>query len=203
MIGVGGVTINQTIDYLNGTWIDYNASAIGVTTGTLDAGNLASTYFIDSNEYNVSEVVGAPGMMISVNFTGVNESAVSLWLTMYAFYDGNLNHDFDVEVWNFTGSAWVEDSHIEDMTGYEWVNSTIYGLRIPNDFLSSGEVRVRFDHEAAGNINHDLSIERIRLQAFVPTGLAEAGGGEGGGIGLIMLGLISIPVMFFLVVKKR
>jgi hypothetical protein len=114
-----------------------------------------------------------------------------------------LNHDFDVEVWNFTGSAWVEDSHIEDMTGYEWVNSTIYGLRIPNDFLSSGEVRVRFDHEAAGNINHDLSIERIRLQAFVPTGLAVAGAGEGGAIGIIMLGLISIPVMVFLVVKKR
>jgi hypothetical protein len=206
MIGAGGITVNQTINLLNGTWIDYNLTVIGVTTGTLDSGNLASTQFIDGNMYNVSEVAGVPGMMISANITGVNASAISVWINIYYLYDGNLNHDFDIEVWNFTSGAWIEDSHLVDGIAMGWVNSTIYGLRVPNDFIESGEVRIRLDHESAGNINHDLFIDYFRVQAFVPTGLAVAapGGGVGSGaIGFIILGLISIPVMVFLAVKKR
>ncbi|MHA2054548.1 MAG: hypothetical protein ACW99F_13210, partial [Candidatus Hodarchaeales archaeon] len=55
-----------------------------------------------------------------------------------------------------------------------WINSTIYAIRIPNEFLSGGEVRVRLDHESAGNVNHDLFIDYIRLQAFIPSDVAAA-----------------------------
>ncbi|MHA2344847.1 MAG: hypothetical protein ACXADW_23610, partial [Candidatus Hodarchaeales archaeon] len=137
-------------------------------------GNLASTYFVDGNMFNVSEVVGVPGMQISVNFTLVDPDAESLWVLIYALYDGNLNHDFDIEVWNFTAGAWVEDDHILDGVVLSWINSTIYAIRIPNEFLSGGEVRVRLDHESAGNVNHDLFIDYIRLQAFIPSDVAAA-----------------------------
>ena len=148
----------------------YNLTEIGVTVGTLDSGDLNSTLDIDGDMYNVSELVGAPGMQISGNFSGVDPDAGCLWVVIYAHYDGNLNHDFDIEVWNFTSSAWVEDSHITDGIELAWFNTTIYALRIPNEFLSGGEVRVRLDHEAPGNINHDLFIEYFKLLAEIPAG---------------------------------
>ena len=150
--------------------VTYNLTEIGVTVGTLDAGDLNSTLDIDGDLYTVSELVGAPGMQISGNFSGVDPDAGCLWVVIYAHYDGNLNHDFDIEVWNFTSSAWVEDAHITDGTELTWFNSTIYALRIPNEFLNGGEVRVRLDHEAPGNINHDLFIEYFKLLAEIPAG---------------------------------
>ena len=172
MIGNVSAPIIQNV---TGNWIEYNATAIDATVGTVDSGQLNSTYFIDGNMFNVSEVVGVPGMQISVNFTGVDPDAESLWVLFYGLYDGNLNHDFDMELWNFTAGLWVEDSHIPDMIAFDWINSTIYAVRIPNEFLNGGEVRVRLDHESAGNINHDLVIDYIRLQAFIPSAAAPAG----------------------------
>ncbi len=194
--------IPDTGNLLNGSWVDYNLTEIGVTRGTLDSGNLASTYFIDGDMFNVSEVAMTPGMGISANITGIDENAISLWITIYALYDGNLNHDFDIEVWDFTNSVWVEDSHIEDGVVLGWVNSTIYDLRIPVDFLNAGEVRIRLDHESPGNINHDLFIDYFRVQAFVPTGLAVAGVGVGANWGLLWFFLILICVPILLVLLK-
>ncbi len=206
MIGQGaGPGGNVTINQLNGSWIDYNLTEIGVIRGTLDSGNLASTYFIDGDMFNVSEVAMTPGMGISANVTGIDDNAISLWITIFALYDGNLVHDFDIEVWNFTASAWVEDSHIEDMIVFEWVNSTIYGLRIPNEFLNAGEVRIRLDHESPGNPGHDLFIDYFRVQAFVPTGLAVAGVGAGANWGLLwfLLILICVPIALVLLKESR
>ena len=165
---------NETISEQNvtGSWIEYNLTEFNATVGTVDAGLLSSTFSVDGNTFDVSEVVGVPGMMLSGNFSGVDEDAISLWLLIYAYYDGNLNHDFDIEVWNFEGSVWVEDNHILDGVALEWFNSTIYPIRVPNDFLSNGEVRIRLDHESAGNINHDLFIDLIQLQAFIPSAAA-------------------------------
>lgn len=150
--------------------VTYNLTEIGVTLGTLDAGNLASTFDIDGDMFNVSELAGVPGMTVSGNFSGVSSEASCLWVVIYAHYDGNLNHDFDIELWNFTGSAWVEDSHITDGVELTWFNSTLYALRVPTEFLSGGEVRVRLDHESPGNINHDLFIEYFKLLAELPAG---------------------------------
>ena len=171
---VGG-TIYQDVN-VSSEWVSYNLTEIGVIVGTLDSGDLNSTLDIDGDMFNVSEVVGAPGMLISGNFSGIDPDAECMWIVIYSLYDGNLNHDFDIELWNFTGSAWVEDGPIPDMVAFEWTNSTIYGLRIPNDFLSGGEVRVRLDHEAPGNINHDLFIEYFKLLAEIPAGPAVGAG---------------------------
>lgn len=171
LITTQGIPIVQNV---TGEWIDYNASEIDAIVGTVDAGLLNSTFFVDVDTFDVSEVVGIPGMLISVNFTGIDEAASCLWLNVFYEYDGNLNHDFDIELWDFTASVWVDDSHLIDTVGFVWENSTIYDLRIPNDFLSGGEVKVQFNHEAAGNINHDLFIDYVRLQAFIPSDVAPA-----------------------------
>ena len=92
---------------VSGVWVEYNASAIAATVGTLDAGNLASTLSIDGDRFNVSEVVGVPGIEISVNFTGVDPDAGCIWLVSYHLYDGNLAHDFDIEFWLRLDFGWT------------------------------------------------------------------------------------------------
>lgn len=163
----GGVlTVGQNV---TGEWIEYKASAINASVGIVDGGNLNSTFEIDGDTFNVSEVVGVPGQVISINFTGVDPDAECVWVTIWYLYDGNLNHDFDIEMWNFASSAWVDDGHLVDGVVFDWANSTIYAMRIPNDFLSGGEVRVQLNHESPGNINHDLFIDYIRLIAKIPS----------------------------------
>ena len=170
---IGNASIITEIQNVSGAWIEYDLTEFNASVGTVDAGLLSSTFFIDGVMFNVSEVVGVPGMMLSGNFTDVDDDAISLWVLIYAHYDGNLNHDFDIEVWDFANSVWVEDDHITDVLELTFFNSTIYRLRIPANFLSNGEVRIRLDHESAGNINHDLMIDQIQLQAFIPSAAAE------------------------------
>lgn len=167
--GPPGADVNVT-----GEWVEYRASAINASVGVVDGGDLNSTFEIDGDTFNVSEVVGAPGMLLSVNFTGIDPDAECVWVSIWYLYDGNLNHVFEIEVWNFTSSSWITDGLLVDTAVFEWENSTIYGLRIPNEFLSGGEVRVQLNHETPGNINHDLFIDYIRLIAEIPSDVAPA-----------------------------
>ncbi len=168
---------NVTFQNVTGEWISYNLTSISTLIGTLDSGNLASTLDIDSNEYNVSEVVGNPGFLVSFNWTDVNDSARCLWITMYVLYDGNLVHDIHIELYNHTSLSWIEIGVIDDDIAYEWHNVTTYSLRIPNDFVNgTGSVFGRLNHNVAGNINHDLSIEYLKLLAFIPSSVAVIGG---------------------------
>lgn len=178
-IGTGGITINQTINRLNGTWVHYNLSAIAIVVGVHDAGNVASTYFIDSDEWNCSEVAGIPGYQINFNVTGIDTEAISLYAEIWMYYDGANNHIINVDFWNFTSMAWVTLGQIPDMMGYEWQNHTIWGLHDPDHFLnSSGAIVGRLRHVSNGNINDDISIDSFQILAFVPTGLASAPAAE-------------------------
>ena len=159
---------------VTGEWIEYRATAINASVGIVDEGDLNSTFEIDDDTFNVSEVVGAPGMLISVNFSGIDPDVECVWITIWYLYDGNLNHVFEIEMWNFTSSSWVTDGLLVDTAVFVWANSTIYAMRIPNEFLSGGEVRVQLNHETPGNINHDLFIDYIRLIAKVPSDVVAA-----------------------------
>ena len=164
--GVGNVTLQN----VTGAWVLHNLSSILTLVGTLDSGDLNSTLDIDGDSYTVSEVVGAPGFLISFNWTAVDLDAHCLWIVINAWYDGNLAHDVDVELYNHTSLAWVDLGHIVDGVGFEWFNASIYSLRIPMDFLNGGgEVWGRINHVQAGNINHDLFIEYLKLMAFIPS----------------------------------
>ena len=170
---IGNASIITESQNITGEWIEYNLTQIGVLVGTLDDGNLNSTLDIDGDTYNVSETVGTPAWTISFNWTGIPDSASCIWVEIYYHYDGNLRHDVDVEIWNFTSSSWVFLGHIVDGVDFVWLNVSIYDLRIPNDFVnSSGAVLGRMNHPDPGNINHDLFIEYLKLIAFVPSDVA-------------------------------
>ena len=164
--GVGNVTLQN----VTGAWVLHNLSSILTLRGTLDSGDLNSTLDIDGDSYTVSEVVGAPGFLISFNWTAVDLDAHCLWIVINALYDGNLAHDVDIELYNHTALAWVDIGHILDGVALEWFNVSVYGLRIPLDFLNgAGDVWGRLNHVSAGNINHDLFIEYLKLHAFIPS----------------------------------
>lgn len=164
---------------VTGVWEYFNASEIGVTTGTLDSGGLVNISTVDGTRMNISEVVGVPGMDISFNFTGIPTDASCVWLVLNSLYDGNQAHEFCIDLWNYTGSSWETIGHIPDQTAFEWINSTIYDLRIPADYVNAtGEVRGRLYHLSAGNINHDLSIEFLNIYAEVPSTVTPSVGGE-------------------------
>lgn len=169
ILGIGAGPGPTVIQNVTGEWIDYNLTEIDVLIGVHDSGDVNSTLDIDGDIYNCSEVVGAPGYRISFNWTNVDQESHCLWVVAYVFYDGNQAHDIHVELYNFTSTTWVEIGTINDAVDFGWVNSSIYDLRMPNDFINStGAVLGRFDHVAAGNINHDIHIEFLKLQAFIP-----------------------------------
>jgi len=196
---IGNVSEGKPGLNVTGEWIEYNLTQIGVLVGTLDDGNLNSTLDIDGDTYNVSEVVGVPGFRISFNWTDIPDNADCIWIEIYYHYDGNQAHDVDVELWNFTSSSWVFLGHIVDSVDFVWVNVSIYDLRIPNDFVnSSGAVLGRINHADAGNMNHDLFIEYLKLQAFVPSEVTPTISGANWGLLWFFLILICVPIALVL-----
>ena len=175
--GSGTVTPGQNV---TSVWEYFNASAIGVVVGTHDGGNLTDILVVDGLTFNCSEIAGAPGYWVSVNFTGVPLNARCLWMTTYLYYDGANNHVIDIDLWNHTSSAWVEFGEYTDMTGFEWRNVSSYDLRYPvTDFVdSSGDVLARFYHTANGNINDDVFIDYVGLIAEIPSTVTPSVGGD-------------------------
>ena len=109
--GVGPVGPGPTvIQNVTGEWIYYNLTTINVIVGTHDSGDLNSTLDVDADTFDVSETVGAPAWLISFNWTNVDQDASCLWVVVYSFYDGNLAHDIDLQVYNFTGTSWTTTS---------------------------------------------------------------------------------------------
>ena len=199
MIGnVSTVTQNVT-----GEWINYQAVSILNLTGVHTEGDLNSTFFIDGDFWNHTEVAGPPGHLVQINFSGVDPDAECLWVTIFYLYTGNALHVFNIEMWNFTSSAWVNDGHLIDGVALAWTNSTIYAMRIPLDFLSGGEVRVQLNHESPGNVNHELSIDYIRLVAKIPADVSIAGAGANWGLLWFLLILICVPIALVLLKESR
>lgn len=137
----------------------FNASSISVIVGTLNAGNLASTYFVDGDWYNVSEVVGPPGLDIRVNFTGVGLGPGCF--EFYQTYTGHAHHAIDVQIWNFTSTSW---NTIGPVFFNETANWACIGLGHNYEhFFSGGELFARFHIDGKGHVAHELHIDRITL----------------------------------------
>ena len=111
----------------------------------------------DGNVTTIDEVNGAPGIDLSVNFTGV-ESIYGVVLR--AYYAGSSSHHVDVSLHNY-------DSGLEDVI-IRLDNATDYNYRtilIPDnpDYISSGSSQVNFIHPSSGTPTHDLFIDFVSI----------------------------------------
>ena len=139
----------------------FNASSISVITGTLNDGQLNSTYFLDEYWYNVSEVVETPGLDIRFNFTGIGINVVSGCIEVYHTFTGHSQHDVLIQVKNFTSGSWYQIGTIVYNETIGWECS---GLgKEPDHFFINGTLWARFYHESLGHVPHELQVDNIIL----------------------------------------
>ena len=142
-----------------------NANSISTSPGTVDAGDINSIEFLeDADSYDVSEVVGAPGFITEVTFTGLTTDSVANAVEGHYSYNGN--HTIRLEIWNYTGTpAWdlIDDTTFTDTGGVlTWFSVAIPGT--VTDYMSGGETKVRINHAVAGNITHDFILDYFSIK---------------------------------------
>lgn len=163
-VGAGpGPPVNVT-----GAWTEYNFTWIHVFTGTNASigGNWVNqTYWLDGYQFNVTEVVGAPGYNIQFEVSGLPDNLICLQIVGFMAYDGSMGHTFEVQAWNYTSSAWITVSDIPD-TSKRWINGSIDCTS--GDFIQNGLFQGRYYHPSPGNVNHNFCLDYGKLRAFAP-----------------------------------
>ena len=178
----------------------FNASSIEVIVGTLDDGNLASTYFVDGDWYNVSEVTGPPGIDIRVNFTDVEKGCGCF--EFFQTFIGHPHHDIEVQIWNFTSTSWTT---IGPIFFNETANWACIGLgHYYTDYFRGGNLYARFYHEGVGHVGHEFHIDRIDLSTiqadFYPPAIEVL---VDYSIIFLAIGIILMLAIAFLYVKRK
>jgi len=180
---------------------EFNISSVDVVVGTLTDGNLASTYSVDGDWYNVSETAGAPGLDVRFNFTDVDEGPELSSVEFYHLYLGNAQHHVEIQAWNFTSGLWRQMGVImfNETAGWEHL-----GLGYtPSDFLKDGEVWARFYHEDSGHSAHELCIDALELRIVYAEEGPPAPKVEDYSIIFLAIGLILMLAIAFLYCKGK
>jgi hypothetical protein len=152
--------LNDTIDNALATLtVEYNATSIANITGTRDAGDVNSTHICSENDfYNVSEVTGANGLQIQVNFSDV--IAFNL-LHFRGQYIGGAGHSIELEFWNPTSSAWEKvNGELTDQSEQTSTSINIFG---GSSYIDNGNVSFRFNHDDNGITSHDYILDCIHI----------------------------------------
>lgn len=135
----------------------FNATQYHNTTGAITEGQLNSTYWIDADVINISEVVNAPGFDFRFNFTGMavsNEGYVRFDLNTQ--YEGNPSHVVYYQLYNRSSLTWDTLGRLTE-GGFLNYSYTVTA----NDSKSAGIIMTRLYHASAGDINHYQSVNLI------------------------------------------
>jgi len=111
--------------------------------------------------YNVSEVAGIPGFDVRINFTNITTNNIYYNLTINLKYTGpsTSTHQVNVELQNNSGN-WITLGEFSNTASFTNKNFTISNS---SNYINSSVIRARIYHDETGNINHDLSIDYIKL----------------------------------------
>ena len=133
-------------------------SSLSLGNGTSSDSLADITTMLDGNEYNLSEAAGAPGQRLTLTFTGVSEI---YGLLLRAYYSGSGTHYCEVQLFNYTTSAWDTYLTVENSNGHN-----VRYIRIPSDadYISNGQAQLRWEHPVTGNASHDAFIDFIGLE---------------------------------------
>ena len=120
-------------------------------------GNATNLTAQDGSYLHIDEVTGTPGIDVRFNWTmQLDEPQQG---NFYLNYVGGSSHFFIVQGWN--GTAWEEQGNFSYTGSPYWAN---FSSTPPRDrFSVDGQVSIRFLHEAAGNINHDLYVDYAEI----------------------------------------
>lgn len=152
-----GVLLVCVASALGASHMTYNATQYRNATGVFTEGQLNSTYWVDADLLNSSEVAGAPGFDVRFNFTGM--AATSEGYIQFNFnvqYDGNPAHVVYFQFYNYSNDGWNTLTTIPegDFNDYSL-------LVLANDTKQGGIIMTRFYHTSPGNTNHHFSINYL------------------------------------------
>jgi len=111
----------------------------------------------DGNQLQVTETNGTPGLRFTFTFVGVTSI---LRLFVMGYYNGSATHHLDIQMWNYTTSAW--DQFCAMMTAND-SQQFVCEVFDDTDYISGGASQVRFDHHVAGNNSHNVYLDYIAL----------------------------------------
>jgi len=115
----------------------------------------------------VTETEGAPGADLRCDFENVTGAATSLAVHLNGHYHGNAGHNLQVEVYNWNTTTFdVLSAPSTTIPGNSSTDADyVWNLTSANHKSGSNVVRVRFDHTSSGNINHDIDLDYVYLDA--------------------------------------
>ena len=132
------------------------AEAGTVTTGTVNSGTYQSTHIRDGTDWEINEVVGAPGFLLTMDFTALK---VANKVTIVGFYDGNVGHTVDVDAYNWGTTSYDTLGQLPDALADTVYTFTLSAAHTDSD----GSIKIRINHSSPGNVAHILYLDKVHI----------------------------------------
>ena len=149
-------------------WTKYTANSVTITVGGADAtsvvANLRTAF--DGLFFHLDEVAATPGINLIIDF--VNVTAFD-WVQALDVYAGSATHACAIQLYNWITTTWdtfnaSQDGQHDIATagGYVMDNHSFF-VPVNANYISAGQVRVRYYHTMAGSASHDLYLDCVAL----------------------------------------
>jgi hypothetical protein len=164
------LTEDEVLNLITPVWYDCDSLTIIDANGTLVTGAHTDLHAMGGTLVDISEATGAPGIEVELAWSGI--TSFSVW-HVDGWYQGGASHHVHVQLYNNDTTNWDSVAQMDTLTS-QFVYSG--SLADPAPYISAGAVKMRFYHDDAGNISHDLYLDHVRI------GLSVGGGGTSSGV---------------------
>jgi len=167
-VGLGELLITGFIPTALTLSVDWNnPTSLTETAGSIVSGALTDVYKdSDATELVFAETVGTPGFDYTFEFGGDNSVPSSeLLIHIEGYYDGNLAHIVKLQQWDYNASGWEDvTANSTDFPDETSEQNYVYRLLQGANYISSGNIKLRVVHTSAGNVNHQLHLDKFYLE---------------------------------------
>ena len=167
-VGLGELLITGFIPTALTLSVDWNnPTSLTETAGSIVSGALTDVYKdSDATELVFAETVGTPGFDYTFEFGGDNSVPSSeLLIHIEGYYDGNLAHIVKLQQWDYNASGWEDvTANSTDFPDETSEQNYVYRLLQGANYISSGNIKLRVVHTSAGNVIHQLHLDKFYLE---------------------------------------
>lgn len=131
----------------------------------MGSGILANVFADDTDYLVLNDAETTPGLNIDFTFGGEDPvTTTNLSLHLIAKYTGITADEVIIQQWNYTSSGWVAvTGETDDLPHNTALQTYTFALTNAADYLSGGQIKVRFSHADLGIAGHALTIDFMYL----------------------------------------
>ena len=144
--------------------LNYCCDSINLVYGSISRGSQDSLCAIDGQLLGIAEQAVNPW---TVDFVFKNVERLQ-YFSFYGKYDGSTSHNIHVLAYNVNTLTWDFVGEFSQSDIYRWYN---WPLFLPNNYINSGEVKIRIEHQDTGITSHRMYFDYVEVNF----------GGTGGG----------------------